>query len=514
LPISVVPAGGVFALAGLICVRLWPRLTRTRQAAQDDWSRVAIIGAGQAGQLVAADLLGNSQWREHPVCFLDDDPRKRKGRIHGIPVVGTIDDLPEVARWHRIDIVGVAIPSATSQQLDRILSVALRTDARIQILPSRADVLAGKGAMRLRDINLNDLLNRVPASVSLEETPALATLSDRTILVSGGAGSIGSELCRQLLRLNPARVVALDNNETGLFYLQQEVGTQRNGHLLVPVLGDITDSDKVERIFQRHHPDIVFHAAAYKHVPMLEAHPDEAVYVNVQGTFNLCSAAVHHACERFVFVSTDKAVHPVNVLGFSKRIGEMIVRAHGNGGTIFCSVRFGNVVGSRGSALPEFIRQIDAGGPVTVTHPDVERYFMTIPEAVSLVIQAGAFADGGELFMLDMGQPIKIADLVQRIIRLRGLRVGKDIEIVYTGLRPGEKLTEDLMFEAEHASPTPNPTILAVADDTPAGRRDLEREIGILLDVAAREEPGTVRKVLADIAAGRLTTRGWLDTAG
>jgi FlaA1/EpsC-like NDP-sugar epimerase len=284
--------------------------------------------------------------------------------------------------------------------------------------------------------------------------------------------------------------------------------------LLVPVLGDVTDPDKLERLFRRHQPDIVFHAAAYKHVPMLEAHPDQGVYVNVQGTLNLCGAAVRHGCERFVFVSTDKAVHPVNVLGFSKRIGEMIVRAHTSERTIFCSVRFGNVVGSRGSALPEFIRQIDAGGPVTVTHPDVERYFMTIPEAVSLVIQAGAFAGGGELFMLDMGRPIKIADLVQRIIRLRGLRVGKDIEIVYTGLRPGEKLTEDLMFEAERAAPTPNPTILAVADETPAERQALEQEVGILLQVAAREDSDAIRRMLEAIASGRLSARGWLDSAG
>jgi FlaA1/EpsC-like NDP-sugar epimerase len=280
------------------------------------------------------------------------------------------------------------------------------------------------------------------------------------------------------------------------------------------VLGDITDGDNVARVFQRHQPDIVFHAAAYKHVPMLEAHPDQAVYVNVHGTLNLCSAAAEQGCERFVFISTDKAVHPVNVLGFSKRIGELVVRAHNNERSVFCSVRFGNVVGSRGSALPEFIRQIDAGGPVTVTHPDVERYFMTIPEAVSLVIQAGAFATGGELFMLDMGQPIKIAALVQRIIRLRGLRIGKDIEIVYTGLRPGEKLTEDLMFEGEHAAPTLNPTILAVADETPAERQELEQEIGLLLQIAGRADHGAVRRVLADIASGRVGAHGWLDTAG
>ncbi len=496
LPFGTIPDGGLFTLMGLTFVRLASRLIGRRAHADEGWARVLIVGAGQSGQLVASDLLSNPQWRQHLVGFVDDDPGKRRRRIHGAPVLGTVDLLPELVTRHRIDIVGVAVPSANAKELDRILALAQETPARIQVLPNRGELIAGQMAMRLRDINLGDLLDRIPSAHAVNSARAHSILTGRVILVTGGAGSIGSELCRQLLTFETSTVIAVDNNETGLFHLQKELETGP----LKTVLGDITDMNKMSHVFRAYRPDIVFHAAAYKHVPMLESYPEEAVFVNVQGTLNLCKLAAEHGCERFVFISTDKAVHPVNALGFSKRIGELTVRAHQGKGPIYCCVRFGNVVGSRGSALPEFIRQIEAGGPVMVTHPEVERYFMTIPEAVSLVIQAGGLAQGGELFMLDMGQPIKIVDIAKRIIRVRGLRVGTDIEIMYTGLRPGEKLTEELVFHGERTRGTENEAIVAVEDDNPYNLKELQAQIESLTGVASRGDAEAVRATLGQIA--------------
>jgi FlaA1/EpsC-like NDP-sugar epimerase len=514
LPLLVVPMGSALALLGLSAVRVWRDLVHIRVRTDAGWERVLVVGAGQAGQLVVADLLSNPEWRQYPVAILDDDPRAEKMRVRGVPVIGTVERLPELVQGEKIDVIAIAIPSASTAQLDRILSLAQETSARIQVLPSHAEVMAGKAPMRLRDLNLDDLLDRDPSEV-LDDPIVQRAIGDRVVLVTGARGSIGFEICRQVLRLNPVCVLALDNNETGLFYLQRELRNEPNGALVKPVLADVTDYAKLAQIFQRYRPDIVFHAAAYKHVPMLEAYPEEAIAVNVNGTLNLCRLADEHGCERFVFVSTDKAVQPVNVLGFSKRIGELIVRAHDLSDTAFCCVRFGNVVGSRGSALPEFVRQIDAGGRVTITHPDVERYFMTIAEAVSLVIRAGAESDGGELFMLDMGQPLKIDDLVKRIIRLRGLRIGKDVEIVYTGLRPGEKLTEELVFPAEQVHPTSSESIFRVEDGVSSDIANLEASIGVLTEAAEREDTALLHTLLARAANGEnLGTKARLSTAG
>ncbi|MGH2442515.1 MAG: SDR family NAD(P)-dependent oxidoreductase [Chloroflexota bacterium] len=514
IPVAVVFMGSSLALLGLVAVRLWREMIHLPNRTEGDWERVLVIGAGQAGQLVVADLLANPAGRQQPVVLLDDDPHKFKMRVHGIPVVGTVDDVVEVVRTQRIDVLAIAIPSATIAEIDRILATGMNTNARIQILPSHAEVMAGKADMRLRDLNLDDLLDRDPGNI-LADPSVQSSVSERVVLVTGARGSIGFELCRQLLRLNPVCVLALDNNETGLFYLQRELKSEPNAALLKPILADITEASKLAQVFQRYRPDVVFHAAAYKHVPILEAYPEEAIYVNVVGTMNLCQLAEEHGCERFVFVSTDKAVQPVNVLGFSKRIGELIVRSHGKARTAFCSVRFGNVVGSRGSALPEFVRQIDSGGPVSITHPDVERYFMTISEAVSLVIRAGAEAHGGELFMLDMGTPIKISDLVTRIIRLRGLRVHKDVEITYTGLRPGEKLTEELVFADEHVFTTAFDRILRVQDDVSPSTAEIEQSIAILSDAASRDDPSLLHVLLSKVAAGEpLDPRNYVSSAG
>ena len=503
MPLAVAFTGGTFALLALGLVRLWPRLFQPRLRSEDGWERVLIVGAGHGGNVVVADLLANPQWKQLPIGFLDDDLTKRKRRIHNVPVMGTTDDLPALVAQHGVAIVGVAIPSASTKQLDRIVALAQEAHCRVQVLPTLGEIMSRAAPLRLRDINLNDLLDRPPKS----QQPELARLTDiihgKTVLVSGAAGSIGSELCRQIMSLEPRLLVAMDNNETGLFDLDRDL---REISVRCPtrmVLGDVTDVAKLGRVFEETRPQVIFHAAAYKHVPILEAHPEEAIFVNVQGTLNICRLASAYETERVVFISTDKAVHPVNVLGFSKRLGELITKAHEGGRTVYCSVRFGNVIGSRGSALPEFVRQIDAGGPVRVTHPDAERYFMTIPEAVNLVIQAGALAEGGETFMLDMGEPVKIDDLAKRIIRLRGLRVGADIEIVYTGLRPGEKLTEELVFSNEHTHETANPSIFAVQDDTPANMDALESWLGLLTSMAQNGKVEALRAALQTAAQGQ-----------
>jgi FlaA1/EpsC-like NDP-sugar epimerase len=517
VPISVVLVGAIFAVVGLASVRLWPRLSSANSHTHETATRVLIVGAGQAGQLLAMELRAARHTSDQPVAFLDDDPRMDGKRIHGIPVLGSIERLAEIVREQRIDSVAVAIPSATTRDLDRILTLAEETNVKIRILPSHAEVLAGRSpTAHLRDINLDALLDRIPSSAALEGSLVQDCVRDRIVLVTGGAGSIGSELCRQLIALGPKQVLALDNNESGLFHLQQELADMPGGELLSIILASVTADLKVGQIFERYRPDIVFHAAAYKHVPLLESNADEAVFVNVKGTLNLCRWAAEIGCERFVFVSTDKAVHPVNTLGFSKRIGELLVRSHQQRAekTIFCCVRFGNVIGSRGSALPEFIRQIDAGGPVRVTHPDVERYFMTIPEAVSLVIQAGALACGGELFMLDMGKPIRIEDLVKRLIRLRGLRVGTDIEITYTGLRPGEKLTEDLVFEAERTRPTLITSVHAVEDQIFFDLDYLERSVHLLVQIALSRPEHEVLDALSRIARGHVIGRPQAEAMG
>lgn len=497
VPLATVVIGGVFAFSALAAVRLWPRILQRQARGAGTWVRVLIVGAGQGGNVVAADLLANPQWKRLPVGFVDDDLAKRRRRIHNIPVLGTIDRLPEIVAEKDIDLIGVSIPSASTKELDRILELAQQTKARIQVLPTIGEILTQEAPLRLRDINLGDLLDRTP-STRTDTRRIGRMIEDRVVLVTGAAGSIGSELCRQIMTFGPAKLVAVDNNETGLFYVERDLGELENRSAAHVVLADVSNLRKLSKVFEETQPDIVFHAAAYKHVPMLEAFPDESVFVNVAGTFNLCQLASEFNCERFVFVSTDKAVHPVNALGFSKRIGELITRAHHGRGPVYCCVRFGNVMGSRGSALPEFIRQIDAGGPVLVTHPDVERYFMTIPEAVNLVIQAGAMAAGGEIFMLDMGEPVKMLDLAQRIIRMRGLRIGVDIEIRFTGLRPGEKLTEELMSRSERDRPTENPAIIAVEDDTDISLEAVQQQVEILMAIAEGGVRSKVRQALSE----------------
>ena len=462
------------------------------------------MGAGQGGDHIARDLLTNPQRHQEPVGFVDDDPLKRRRRIHNLPVLGSVDGLVDLVTLERIDIIGIAIPSASAAELERILRLAQETNARIQVLPPTGEMTESETPLQFRDINLNDLLIRSPSTNLASAGILSVTIKGQVILVTGAAGSIGSELCRQLATFELKMLIAVDNNESGLFDLGKDLAKVCDPARFILVLGDVTDVNKLASIFNKFRPSMVFHAAAFKHVPRLEDFPEEALSVNVQGTLNMCQLAAESGCARFVFVSTDKAVHPVNALGYSKRLGELVARVHDGFGCVFCSVRFGNVVGSRGSALPEFVRQIDAGGPVRVTHPDVERYFMTIAEAANLVIEAGTIAKGGEIFMLDMGDPVKIAELAKRIIRMRGLRVGPDIEIVFTGLRPGEKLTEDLLFQGERIRPTQNPSIVAVDEHsrTDMDKDQLQAQVDELHLIAANGDPDALRAALRQAANG------------
>jgi FlaA1/EpsC-like NDP-sugar epimerase len=460
---SVLIGGALFTLVLLGSVKMLPRVARlwhVTQAAGGEM-RVLIVGAGEVGAEIASRLLSARTRSYRVVAFVDDDPAKWTRRIHGRPILGAIETIPAVVARHRIDLIAVALPSAGPERISQIIATCQETNARVQVYPGLRELVGMDWrAARLREVDIADLLGREVIPLPAEE--AREALAGKVVLVTGAAGSIGAELCRQIADLGPAKLIALDNNETGLFDLAESLRGSAASACLSPCIADITDREGIERIFSGQRPDVVFHAAAYKHVPLLEAHAGQAIRTNVLATYALCMAAQNAGVATFVFVSTDKAADPINVLGASKRAGELIVGAlaqAGQGQTRFCSVRFGNVIGSRGSVVPTFLKQIEQGGPVTVTDLAATRYFMTIPEACGLVILTAAMADSGGLYLLDMGQPVRIADLAVKMIRLRGLRVGQDIAIVNTGLRPGEKLHETLVAADEEQRPTPHDEI-------------------------------------------------------
>jgi FlaA1/EpsC-like NDP-sugar epimerase len=450
-------------------VKVFPRvltMARTPRPARNA-DNVLIVGAGEAGSALAARFLIDRSREYRVVGFIDDDRLKWSRHVQGKPVLGAISDLPAVASQCGVDLIAIAIPSARSERISQIIELAQETSASIKLLPGLNEIAMGE-SRSLREVNVADLLGR--QAVSLRATEATRTLAGKTILVTGAAGSIGSELCRQLLNLPEVIVIALDNNETGLFDLAECIHGQHAGARLQTRVGDITDQARMARLFEETRPQIVFHAAAYKHVPMLEDHPDQAIRVNVLGTYQLCMLARGAHVEQFVFISTDKAAAPVNVLGASKRLGELMIQALASGDdgyTRFSSVRFGNVIGSRGSVVPTFVRQIERGGPVTVTDPETTRYFMTIPEACGLVILTSTLEGNGVLYLLDMGEPVRIADVAQKMIRLRGLRVDRDIAIEYVGLRPGEKLHETLAADEERLERTRNEKIFYLRSQSP-----------------------------------------------
>ncbi len=423
--------------------------------------RVLIVGAGSAGQMILREIRENPSLGMVEVGFVDDDRSKWRGRIDGLPVLGGHGDIVDLCGEHRIDEIVIAIPSASPSRLRHILSRCQGARARARILPGVGDLIDGKVSVRsLRDVDLEDLLGRDP--VELDTALLNSHITGQTVMVTGAAGSIGSELCRQIARLSPSRLVLFEIAESPLFDFEMEMREKFPAVNVVPVIGDVRDRGRVEETMRLHQPAVVYHAAAYKHVPMMEGHPVEAVKTNVLGTRIVAEAASKYGVERFVLVSTDKAVRPTNVMGATKRLAELVIHNMNGAGrkTVFVAVRFGNVLGSAGSVVPIFRRQLETTGKLTVTHPEASRYFMLISEAAGLILQAGAMGKGGEVFVLEMGEPVKIIELAQNLIRLSGREVGVDAEIVFTGLRPGEKLHEELIVEGEDVTRTNHPKVM------------------------------------------------------
>jgi FlaA1/EpsC-like NDP-sugar epimerase len=440
--------------------RLIYRLLKDRHLDLAPGRRVLIIGSGKAGEMLARDLLRNRRGDFRPVAFVDDKLRRQGREIHGLPVAGTSEDIPELCDELSIDIIMLAIPSASSTQMRRVVGYCEAAGVPFRSVPQLNDLISGNVQINhLRQVSIEDLLGRNP--VSLDWQAIDGVLSEKTILVTGAGGSIGSELCRQLAKLKPARLVLLENSEFNLYSIEMELLKEYPELTLECHLGDITDLAYVKNLFQQYRPEVVFHAAAYKHVPMLENRLRQAIRNNILGTRIVAETADRYGCGVFVLVSTDKAVNPANVMGASKRGAEIFcqnLNAHSQ--TRFTTVRFGNVLGSAGSVIPLFRKQIEEGGPVTVTDPRMERYFMTIPEACQLIMQTVVMGQGSEIFVLDMGEPIKISYLAEQMIHLSGRTLGSDIQIEYIGLRPGEKLYEELFHEKEQLEKTAHEKVL------------------------------------------------------
>jgi FlaA1/EpsC-like NDP-sugar epimerase len=467
VPLSVILVGGVLAFVQLVAVRLYPRVFYERSLREiEQTGRALIVGAGEAGVTLARQLSRTPEADLKPVGFAAADhsaiARLRGEQIEGIPVLGGVGDIERLAEEQGIDQILIALPNATSEEIDLIWRECRKTKAEVKVVPKLSEFL-GRGTIRLRQVQIQDLLGRQPVEIDID---ALAEfVNGKRVLVTGAGGSIGSELSRQISRLGPACLVLLDRDESALYYLNEELSREGFAGAELAV-GDVTNPEKTRALFARLRPHLVFHAAAYKHVPLMELHASEAVSNNVGGTLVVARAAGEFGAEKFINVSTDKAVHPVNVMGATKRFSEMLVRsaAEEYPETLYASVRFGNVLGSRGSVVPTFRRQIEAGGPVTVTHPEMTRYFMITSEAVSLILQAGAMADSYGIYVLEMGRPVKIVDLATKMIEVMGAR---GIKIKYVGLRPGEKLHETLSEESEDRAATGHPMVYRLVPKTP-----------------------------------------------
>lgn len=491
LPLSALALGGFLAAAGLTMLRYRTRVLvslifRLRRAGQKlpggaGPIRTLIVGAGETGQSLSWQLQNRRGGRAYQVLgFIDDDVDIHGFNVHGIPILGGRAQLLELVVLHNVDLIVLAIHAISGHQFREILSVCQNAPARIQIVPDVFEELStSANKSLLRDVTVDDFLGRSPAEIDIEVCRDM--LQNSTVLVTGGAGSIGTELCRQALAFDAKLVVAVDMNETGLYELQAETSMMNSQCNLNVCVADVTDPEQVSEIFKRYRPEVVFHTAAYKHVPLMESHPRVALRTNVVGTLNVGLSAREAGSERFVLISTDKAVEPASIYGVTKLIAEQVTASLAVAGsdTLFACVRFGNVLGSRGSVVPLFEKQIAAGGPITVTHPDITRFYMTIPEAVRLVIQASALTRGGDLFMLEMGESIRISELAERMIRLHGLRPEVDIQIEFTGLRPGEKLHEELIENEESREATNHAQIYRVL----SGRRKFNK-----LDLALLEQ--------------------------
>ncbi len=509
LPLGVVCMGGLLCIGAFTMTRYRTRLLTGLVGRMEPVvgshgrRRVLIVGAGEAGQLLAWQLQNRGMRHQHElVGFVDDNPRKLGLKLHGVKVLGNRNNISQLVPERSVDLIIVAIHRLSGEEFRDILSRCHDTSAQVKVLPDALETISEESlGTSLRSPRVEDLLGREPV-----ETDALSCrqlLARKVVLVTGAGGSIGSELCRQILRYGPRWLLLLDNNETALHDLEQELAPVAGTAGVECLLADICRREKVERVFQSYQPQVVFHSAAYKHVPKMEEHPDEAVWVNVEGTRILCTLAARHGVERFVFISTDKAVKPRSIMGISKRLAELLVTTQAPmDGCLFTAVRFGNVLASRGSVVPTFARQIDQGGPVTITHPQAQRFFMTIEEAASLVIQAAALTEGGDIFILDMGQEIRIEDLATKMIRLRGLRVGDDVEVEYVGLRPGEKLREELVGPDEEEEPTAHPKIVRVVNNSHTVDRSwLMEQVDQLVDLADHQRNGLIAARLRALVA-------------
>ncbi len=464
--------------------------------------RVLVVGAGDAGAMVVREIQKNPQLNLNPICFLDDDESKQKSQIHSIPVVGPLDDLSRVIKARNIQEVIIAIPTAPGDVVRHVTEVCRQEKVSFRTMPGIYELIGGRVSVnRLREVNIDDLLRR--ASAMSDDRRIGSVIAGRRVLVTGAGGSIGMELCRQIARWGPSALAILGHGENSIFRAFLDLKENHPDQVLHPVVADVRDRDRLSAVFDDLRPQVVFHAAAHKHVPLMEANVEEAITNNVMGTRNVVEVSVNAGVDRLVMISSDKAIRPSSVMGATKRLAELIVldAAHVSE-CAFSAVRFGNVLGSRGSVVPRFQRQIAAGGPVTVTHPDMERYFMTIPEAVHLVLQAGAISQGGEVFVLRMGEQIKIVDLAEDLIRLSGLEPGQDIEIAYTGVRPGEKLSEELWDQWASFLPTEHSEIVLLSEEDILSGQALNNAVDELIHLAREGAASAILKRLDVLIPG------------
>lgn len=460
--------------------------------------RVLVIGAGDAGAMILREMQNNPGINLVPIGFVDDDARKVGNYIHGVKILGTREDIPEIAARHGVDEAIIAMPTAPGRALRAIVNICEEAGLRCRTVPGLFELLDGQFRLsQIRDVQLEDLLRRAPTEVDLRKVAGY--LEGATVLVTGAGGSIGSELCRQIARFHPEQLILLGHGENSIYLIDQELSRIVPALNKTIVIADVRDRRKIRRLFSQFRPDVVFHSAAHKHVPLMEDNADEAVTNNILGTRNVVHAALEVGVERFVLISTDKAVRPTSVMGATKRVAEMIVQgAARRSGRPYVPVRFGNVLGSRGSVVPLFREQIASGGPITITHPEMTRYFMTIPEAVQLVIQAASLAEAGQVYTLDMGEPVRIVDLAKDLVELSGLKLGQDIEIEYTGLRPGEKLHEALFTDEEQRAVTQYEKIF-VATSRPVSEEELDRAVEALAEHAANMDSDAIREHLIQL---------------
>ena len=500
LPLSFPLLNAMFLTALTLLSRFSYRLARSMSQKQHKTRtqrRTMLIGAGSGGMQILREFQTSENSQNQVVCIIDDDRQKQGRYLHNVKIVGTRADIVRAVKEYKVEEIVFAIPTAEIKERKSILALCQQTGCKLKILPGIYQLANGEVKIqKIRDVDVQDLLGRDSVNVDLSQIAGY--LQDKTVLVTGGGGSIGSELCRQIAQHSPKRLIIFDIYENNAYDIQQELRRAHPELDLVTLIGSVRDTERVDLVFKRYHPEIVFHAAAHKHVPLMEDSPNEAIKNNVFGTYHVAQAADRFGASTFVLISTDKAVNPTNVMGASKRICEMIVQMMANRSkTKFVAVRFGNVLGSNGSVIPLFKEQIAEGGPVTVTHPDIIRYFMTIPEAVTLVLQAGAYANRGEIFVLDMGEPVRIDDLARNLIRLSGFTPDVDIEVKYTGLRPGEKLFEEMLMDEEGLRSTAN-NLIHIGKPLEINEAEFLQQLAQLHD-ACEKNSDDIRQIVATI---------------